>query len=71
MTTPSRIVSRIYIDLDGSEVQRPIMQKIIEVQVDQHSHLPDMFTVRFRDPGLELLAIHPIVFIERQRHRQF
>ncbi len=59
MTTPNRIVSRIYIDLDGSEVQRPIMQKIIEVQVDQHSHLPDMFMIRFRDPGLELLDNGP------------
>lgn len=59
MTTPSRIVSRIYIDLDGSEVQRPIMQKLAEVVVDQHSHLPDMFTIRFRDPGLELLDEGP------------
>jgi phage protein D/phage baseplate assembly protein gpV len=59
MTTPSSIVSRIYIDLDGSEVQRPIMQKLIEVQVDQQSHLPDMFSIRFRDPGLEILDNGP------------
>jgi len=59
MTTSSSIVSRIFIDLDGSEVQRPIMQKLIELVVDQHSHLPDMFTIRFRDPGLELLDDGP------------
>jgi phage protein D len=35
------------------------MQKIIEVQVDQHSHLPDMFTIRFRDPGFDLLDDGP------------
>jgi phage protein D/phage baseplate assembly protein gpV len=35
------------------------MQKLVEAQVDQHSHLPDMFSIRFRDPGLELLDNGP------------
>ena len=59
MSTPSRIVSRIQIELDGTQVQRPVMQKLTELEVDQHAHLPDMFTLRFRDPGLELLDQGP------------
>ena len=55
MNSPRNIVSRVFINLDGREVQRPIMQKLVELVVDQHSHLPDMFAIRFRDPGLELL----------------
>lgn len=59
MTTPSSIVSRIAITLDGAQVQRPVLQKLVQVVVDQHAHIPDMFSLRFRDPGLELLDNGP------------
>lgn len=59
MPTPRELVSRIYITLEGNEVQRPVMQKLVEVVVDQHTHLPDYFTIRFQDENLELLDNGP------------
>lgn len=53
------LASKIFIKVNGSEVQRPIMQNLQEVTVDQHSHLPHMFTIRLTDPTLELLDKGP------------
>lgn len=64
MPTPRELVSRIYIKLDGNEVQRPVMQKLVEVVVDQHTHLPDFFTIRFLDENLELLDNGPFDLIK-------
>lgn len=59
MPTPNRLVSRIYIFIEGNEVERPVMQKLDEVVVDQHTHLPDMFSITLRDPGMEILDNGP------------
>jgi phage protein D/phage baseplate assembly protein gpV len=59
MPTPRDLVSRIYIKLDGNEIQRPVMQKLVEVVVDQHTHLPHFFTIRLQDENLELLDNGP------------
>lgn len=59
MTKASELVSQVFVTLDGSEVQRPVVQKLLEVVVDQHSHLPDMFTIRLHDTDLELLDNGP------------
>jgi phage protein D len=59
MTGTNELVSQIYIKLDGTALQRPVVQKLIEVVVDQHSHLPDMFTIRLDDPNLKILDEGP------------
>ncbi len=59
MAKPNQFVSRIYVKLDGSEVERSVMKKLLEMTVDQATRLPDMFTLRFRDQGLELLDNGP------------
>lgn len=59
MPGPSALTSQVSIKLDGTDVQRPVMSKLVSLTVDQHSHLPDMFTIHLRDPGLELLDNGP------------
>jgi phage protein D/phage baseplate assembly protein gpV len=56
---PTVITSQIHIKLDGTEVQREIMQKLVEVIVDQNSHLPNMFSIRFYDSDMELMDKGP------------
>jgi phage protein D len=59
MPNEQTLASQIYIKLGGTAVQTAVMQNMAEVVVDQHSHLPDMFTIRLHDPGLELLDNGP------------
>jgi hypothetical protein len=59
MPNPSELASQISIKLDGTEVERSVMVYLMAVVVDQHSHLPDLFTIRFNDPDLELLDNGP------------
>jgi phage protein D/phage baseplate assembly protein gpV len=59
MLKPSELASQIDIKLDGTRVQQSIMRKVDRVVVDQHSHLPDMFTIRLHDEDLELLDDGP------------
>lgn len=59
MATQPKIVSQVNIKLGGSEVPEPVMQKLAGVTVDQHTHLPGMFTIRLYDPDLELLDKGP------------
>ena len=59
MPKPSEFVSRIYIKVGGTEVPRTTMQKLAEVVVDQHTHLPDYFTIRLYDEEKELLDNGP------------
>ena len=50
----SSLASQIKIKINGAELQQTVMVKLVSALVDQHSHLPDMFILRFNDPGLEL-----------------
>ena len=59
MSKPSELASQISIKLNGDQVQHSVLQNLASVVVDQHSHLPDMFTMRLHDPGLELLDNGP------------
>lgn len=59
MTQEQPLASQLYIRLNGSEVQPPVMTNVAEVVVDQHSHLPDMFTIRLHDTALTLLDEGP------------
>lgn len=53
------VVSRFYIKLDGAALDEQAMNLVHEVIVDQHAHLPDMFTIRLFDRDLELLDDGP------------
>ncbi len=49
------LTSQLYLKLNGVDVPRPTLVKVIDVVVDQHAHLPAMFTIRLHDPDLSLL----------------
>ncbi|HRQ36773.1 MAG TPA: VgrG-related protein [Chloroflexota bacterium] len=51
--------SEIKISVGGSPVQPTILAQVAELTVDQHAHLPHMFTIRLLDPNLELLSGGP------------
>jgi phage protein D/phage baseplate assembly protein gpV len=53
------LTSQVHVKINGAELQREVVQKISEIIVDQNTHLPDMFTIRLSDPGLELLDKGP------------
>ncbi len=59
MATKRVLTSQVYISVRGTELSPTVMKKLAEVVVDQHTHLPDMFMLRFYDPGLELLDEAP------------
>jgi len=59
MAQDQPLTSQLNIKLDGTEVQQSIMTNVAEVVVDQHTHLPNMFTIRLLDPTLELLDNGP------------
>lgn len=59
MPAQNELASQVQIKLDGSEVQQRVMDQLAALNVDQHSHLPGMFLLRFLDPGLELLNNGP------------
>jgi phage protein D/phage baseplate assembly protein gpV len=59
MSETSELASKIFIKIDGNEVQRPVTQQLVEVVVDQHTQLPGMFSIRLHDPRLELLERGP------------
>ncbi|MBN1147921.1 MAG: VgrG-related protein [Anaerolineales bacterium] len=59
MPQSTELASRIYIKVDGQEIQREHTQALIEVVVDQHAHLPDYFSIRLKDRELQLLDQGP------------
>jgi phage protein D/phage baseplate assembly protein gpV len=59
MSAPNELASQVKIKVDGSDVQQNVMDALASLTVDQHSHLPGMFLLRFLDQGLELLNNGP------------
>lgn len=55
MTESQTLTSQIYLTVDGTQVQSPDIDLVIEVIVDQHAHLPDMFSIRLQDPELKMI----------------
>jgi uncharacterized protein involved in type VI secretion and phage assembly len=55
MAKPPYAASQIELKVNGNEIELAELQKIMEVIVDQHVHLPTLFTLRLRDPGLAVL----------------
>jgi phage protein D len=49
------LVAEIFLTVDDTPTRSSEMQCLTEAVVDQHSHLPDMFTLRFYDSELKLL----------------
>lgn len=53
---PENILNtQIEVKVGGTALTNEEVNLIIETTVDQHAHLPDMFTIRFNDPQMELL----------------
>src|SRR5512142_3134929 len=59
MPKPHFLISQVYLTVDGDPVQSPVIKSLAEVIVDQHSHLPNMFSIRFHDPDLKLIDSGP------------
>ncbi|MCE7983959.1 MAG: hypothetical protein DYG89_22525 [Caldilinea sp. CFX5] len=55
MPKSNQFVSDIYIRLNGADLEPPAINQVTEVTVDQHVHLPGLFTIRLYDPDLTLL----------------
>jgi phage protein D len=53
MPQERELASHIYIKVGGADLQRAVEREIQEVVVDQHAHLPGMFTIRVLDPELK------------------
>ncbi len=49
------IASQMIIKIAGAQLQQPVMDKLASLTVDQHTHLPHMFTARFQDADLALM----------------
>lgn len=45
------LASQIQIKVDGNEIGPEVMGNVLSAEVDQHAHLPDMFTLRLKDPN--------------------
>lgn len=55
----AEIGGRVEIKVDGAAIQQTIQNSLLEVVIDQHSHLPHMFTIELDDPELSLLDNGP------------
>ena len=55
MPAQNPLASQLYIKLGGSPVQPSVLGALLEAVVDQHVHLPAMFTIRLHDPGMKIL----------------
>lgn len=52
---PRTTATQLYINAAGSAVPEPVMAALAEAVVEQHVHLPGMFTLRFYDTNVSLL----------------
>ncbi|MBN2394152.1 MAG: VgrG-related protein [Anaerolineae bacterium] len=59
MSQQQPLASHIYISIEGTEAEPAVMQKVLGVVVDQHAHLPDMFTLCLQDADLKMLDEGP------------
>lgn len=59
MPEQTELTSQLSMTVDGQEVQREVMSQLVSVMVDQHSSLPNMFTITLFDSEMELLDNGP------------
>jgi phage protein D/phage baseplate assembly protein gpV len=64
---PRELVSLCVVTVDGVTLSRLVMDRLLDMVVDQHSHLPDMFTIRLRDPEMELVDKGPFDLTKKVR----
>jgi phage protein D len=53
MPPQQRLLSHIFIRVDGTDLQPQLMDDLTQVTVDSNLHLPDMFEIRVHDESLE------------------
>lgn len=63
MKISAGVVSHMAITVNGVELPKTILPNLLDVVVEQHAYLPAIFTLRFRDPGLQLLDEGPFAFL--------
>jgi phage protein D/phage baseplate assembly protein gpV len=49
------LASQLELEIAGQKLPPDVLDNLIEVVVEQHTHLPDVFTIRLADPELKLL----------------
>lgn len=54
-TGTTNIATHLYIKINGEPLPQPIAATLLESTVEQHVHLPAMFTLRFYDATLDLI----------------
>jgi len=59
MSEKTELTSQIQITVGGKIVDGTLLSTLVEVSVEQHTYLPDMFTVRLFDTDLKLLDKGP------------
>mgnify|MGYP003380872828 CR=1 FL=1 len=59
MPERAQLTSQVTIKVGGTKLQQTTTSLIVEVVIDQHAHLPHMFTIRLHDPDLQLLDTGP------------
>jgi phage protein D len=53
MPSQQRLISHIFIRVNGSDLNPQVMDDLVHVTVDSNLHLPDMFVIRVHDEALE------------------
>ncbi len=53
------VASQTQIFVNGAEISDAVIQKVLEIVVDQHAQLPGMFTIRLQDEDFALLDSGP------------
>ena len=59
MAQSTIIFTEIEIKVDGTAIETLVLNALIEAVMDQHTHLPHMFTLRLHDPKQELVDNGP------------
>lgn len=54
------LASQIKVKLDGQLWPGELSGNLLELMVEQHTHLPSVFTIRLADPGLGLIDTGPL-----------
>ncbi|MCA9953372.1 MAG: VgrG-related protein [Anaerolineales bacterium] len=57
--------SQFYIEIAGQSLSGPVSSQLLSAEVEQHSLLPDTFTIRLSDPDLKLLDDGPFKLAEK------
>lgn len=65
MATQQSVVSHLYLAVDGTPLSDELLRQFLTVAVDQHVHLPGMFTIRLADPELKLIDSGPFELAQK------